>query len=91
VRRFFRFILLGAVFLGGYHLGRKPGSPDVVGQAQRACGRVVHTANRVSARAKAENTTLTKAAISCLLDGGACQADPAGDGADQGFAAPSCP
>lgn len=33
-KRLFMLTLLSAVFLGGYTLGRLPGSPDVIGMAQ---------------------------------------------------------
>ena len=35
-RRLFTSIVLSAVFVGGYYVGRLPGSPDIFAYAQRA-------------------------------------------------------
>jgi len=35
MRRLLVTILIVGAFLGGYHLGRQPGSPDIFGWAQR--------------------------------------------------------
>ncbi|MCD6304158.1 MAG: hypothetical protein J7M21_04265 [Planctomycetes bacterium] len=35
MRRIVTFILMAAVFLGGYYLGRRPGSPDILAHAYR--------------------------------------------------------
>lgn len=42
-------ILLAASFLGGYYLGRKPGSPDVIGWCRQTCQRSADTATHVAA------------------------------------------
>ena len=34
MKRLLGAIFLAAAFLGGYHLGRMPGSPDVIGAAR---------------------------------------------------------
>jgi len=34
MKRLLGVVLLAAAFLGGYHLGRMPGSPDVIGTAR---------------------------------------------------------
>ncbi len=38
--KFLLIILLAGVFLGGYHLGRQPGSPDIFAWYQKAYGQV---------------------------------------------------
>jgi hypothetical protein len=50
IRRILGIILLLGVFLGGYHLGRLPGSPDLIGGARNA-GRAVYDAGSAVARA----------------------------------------
>ena len=45
-------VLLGGAFLGGYHLGRKEGSPDIFGWAEKTCGQVNRTAGKLSAVGK---------------------------------------
>ena len=35
-RRLFTLLVLGSVFVGGYYVGRLPGSPDIFAWAQRA-------------------------------------------------------
>ena len=42
VRKFILLILLMGAFLGGYHLGRTPGSPDVFSHARRTYRRASH-------------------------------------------------
>jgi hypothetical protein len=50
IRRLFALIILLAVFTGGYHLGRQPESPDLIGGA-RSAGRALWDAGVVVADA----------------------------------------
>jgi hypothetical protein len=43
MKKMIALILLSGAFLGGYELGRKPDSPDLIGWLGRACARVVTT------------------------------------------------
>ena len=47
MRRIVGFILLTAAFLGGYHLGRQKGSPDLIGYARQAAVAVAAVAGDV--------------------------------------------
>jgi len=49
MRRILTLLLMGATFLGGYHLGRQPNSPDVVGWAQANAPRVAEAGREVAA------------------------------------------
>ena len=40
MRKLILFIFLAAIFLGGYYLGRIPGSPDLFSWSQQVYGRV---------------------------------------------------
>lgn len=68
MRRLLRFILLIAVFLGGYYLGRLPNSPDIFDYARQAYRRAVQAGERVSARARHDESSLPKAALNCAVD-----------------------
>lgn len=75
MRRLIRFIVLVAVFLGGYYLGHLPGSPDVVGHIAKLCRRVGGPADQARAEAPAQapaetpadQTSLTEKVLSSLL------------------------
>jgi len=47
MRRLLVFLLLAAAFVGGYHVGRQPGSPDIIGWAQDAYPHVVEAGRDV--------------------------------------------
>ncbi len=68
MRRIFRLILMMGIFLGGYYLGRRPGSPDLIGYGKGAYHWAVRTGERISARAEEEDTSLTKAAVATAVD-----------------------
>ncbi len=68
MRRIIRLILLLSVFLGGYYLGRRPGSPDIFAWAQGVYLRVTDTSSDIAARAKDEDTSLPEAVFSSLLE-----------------------
>ena len=68
MRRFFKTILLLAVFLAGYYVGHLPGSPDIFGGAADLYQRVDKTTTEVSATARAEDISWTEAALVCMFD-----------------------
>ena len=68
MRRILRLILMTAVFLGGYYLGRLPGSPDIFAYATGAYRGVVHAGRKVSTRAEMDDSSLAKAALSCAVE-----------------------
>jgi len=68
MRRLLRFILMIAVFLGGYYLGRLPGSPDIFGYAGGVYRRAVRASQKVSARAQQDDSSLAKAALNCAVE-----------------------
>ena len=47
-RRLFTLVVLSGVFVGGYYLGRRPDSPDLVGWLRGAYHRVASTAGSLS-------------------------------------------
>lgn len=49
MRKLILLILLAASFLGGYYLGRRPGSPDVIRWCRQACRQSADTAVHVAA------------------------------------------
>ncbi len=69
MRRLVKLILLLAVFLGGYYVGRRPGSPDIFAKAGQAYRRITSTTNDITARAKRDDVPVTEAAVSYLLEG----------------------
>ena len=68
MRRLLRLILMIAVFLGGYYLGRMPGSPDIFGYAKRAYYRAVQARQKVSLRAQQDDSSFAKAAVNCAVE-----------------------
>jgi len=68
MRRLIKLILLLAVFLGGYYVGRRPGSPDIFAKAGQAYRRVTSATNDISAQAKQDDVPVTEAAVSYLLE-----------------------
>ena len=75
MRRLAKLILLLAVFLSGYYVGRRPGSPDIFARAGQIYRRVTSTTNDVASRAKRDDVPVTEAALSYLLEG-ACESSP---------------
>ena len=67
MRRFLRVIVLMAVFLGGYYVGRLPNSPDVFGWSVDVYHRADRAAREISAKAKAEDMSVPAAALSYAL------------------------
>ena len=53
-KRFIVLILLLAAFLGGYYIGRHPGSPDIFAIAARAYDRVGERAESLGHDARAD-------------------------------------
>jgi len=47
-RRLFTLVVLSGVFLGGYHLGRRPDSPDLIRWVRNSYHRVAGTAGSLS-------------------------------------------
>ncbi len=68
MRRLFTIILLLAAFLGGYHLGRKPDSPDVIGWVGEACSEVDRVTLKIVDKADAEDTSTPEAAIAYMRE-----------------------
>ena len=68
MRRLIKLILLLAVFLGGYYVGRRPGSPDIFAGAGQIYNRLTSTTDDISAQAKQDNVPVTEAAVSYLLE-----------------------
>ena len=68
MRRLIKLILLLAVFLGGYYVGRRPGSPDIFAKVGQAYRRVTSTTNDIAAKAKQDDVPVTEAAVSYLLE-----------------------
>jgi hypothetical protein len=66
--RLIRLIIMMAVFVGGYYLGRQPNSPDIIAWGRGACQRISHVVGDVSQRAQKDNIPVHKAAFSYLLD-----------------------
>ena len=66
--RLIRLIIMMAVFVGGYYLGRQPNSPDIIAWGRAACQRISQAAGDVSQRAQRENIPVHKAAVAYLLD-----------------------
>jgi hypothetical protein len=60
-------ILMAATFLGGYHLGRQPNSPDVIGQLQAAWDQAVKLGGEVAAMVDGKKSTLTGNDISAAV------------------------
>ena len=58
MRRFLVTILVVGAFLGGYQLGRQPGSPDVIGWAQETDPAVAEAGRSVAACLTADSTQL---------------------------------
>ena len=75
MRRLVKLILLLAVFLGGYYVGRRPGSPDIFARAGQVYNRLTSTTDEIAARAKQNDVPVTEAAMSYLLEG-ACESSP---------------
>ena len=67
MRRLFRTILLVAVFLGGYYLGRKPNSPDIFAWSVDTYHRVDKATKDITAKAEQDETNVAQAALSYLL------------------------
>ena len=70
MRRFLRIILLLAVFVGGYYVGRLPNSPDIFAWGADFYRRVDTATRDITAKSKAENATLAEATMSYLLSPG---------------------
>ncbi|MDY7011145.1 MAG: hypothetical protein SVV80_10400 [Planctomycetota bacterium] len=68
MRKLAKIIVLLAVFLGGYYVGHRPGSPDIFARAGQIYNRLTSTKDDISARAKQNDVPVTKAAISYLLE-----------------------
>ncbi|MFP4140815.1 MAG: hypothetical protein ACOCWV_01890 [Planctomycetota bacterium] len=47
MKRLCTLIVIGATFLGGYHLGRLPDSPDLIGWGQRTIDRTAEVCRKV--------------------------------------------
>jgi len=60
MKRLLGAVFLVAAFLGGYHLGRMPGSPDVIGTAREVASEV--------ARAVAEVTPVVEEEVTRAVD-----------------------
>jgi hypothetical protein len=67
MRRFFKTILLLAVFLAGYYVGHLPGSPDIFAGAEHFYQRVDRTTTEISEKARDEDISWAEAAACCLL------------------------
>lgn len=64
VRMLISLILLGAAFLGGYHMGRQPSSPDLVGNVQKIGQQAVAIGNQAAqAIAQRSNNAPQQAAV----------------------------
>ncbi len=66
--RLIKFVLLLAVFLGGYYVGNRPGSPDIFARAGQIYNRLTSTTDDITARAKQDDVPVTEAAVSYLLE-----------------------
>ena len=49
MRRLLATVLLTLVFLGGYHLGRRPNNPDILGQTKQVCDRLAQAGRQFAA------------------------------------------
>lgn len=56
-------ILIAAAFLGGYYLGRHPGSPDILAWAQQTCQQVTQQSQHTPATIEDKAAETVKAAI----------------------------
>ncbi len=52
MRKLFTLILLAAAFVGGYHLGRQPDSPDIIAWGKDACVQAADVTKQVISLAK---------------------------------------
>jgi uncharacterized protein (UPF0333 family) len=66
--RLLRLIILMGVFVGGYYLGRMPNSPDIIAYAKDACHAAGDASSDISAKAKAEGTSIPQATISYIKE-----------------------
>ncbi len=65
--RLLRLIVLTAVFLGGYYLGRLPNSPDIFAWSAGVYHRVDKATKDITEKSKAEKTNVAEAALSYFL------------------------
>lgn len=77
--------LLSASFLGGYHLGHLPDSPDIFGIARDACGEIREGGAELMSAAESAAEQLSKTEkvappTAVEVNGWAYQAAPAGRG-----------
>ena len=49
IKRFIILTMLCATFLGGYYLGRLPGSPDIIGRAGQGYDQAAQVGQKLSA------------------------------------------
>lgn len=49
MKKLFLMLLLSAAFLGGYDLGRRPDSPDIIGLARKKLPGLVRTTRELAA------------------------------------------
>jgi len=72
IKRFIVLVLLGAAFLGGYYLGRKPGSPDIFRYADdvyRQAGQAGRKLTAARGDGRAEDTPVAAKKFAVRLGG----------------------
>jgi hypothetical protein len=47
-------ILIGSAFVGGYYLGRQPGSPDIIAWGRQTCRQAVSISRKMAVLVKAD-------------------------------------
>jgi len=75
-KRLFMLIVLSAVFLSGYYLGRLPGSPDVFAMARDGYDKAAELGKAIGAAADDENIESLKSFVDKQVNGEASLAAP---------------